>query len=307
MASANIFRDVCGLHLSYIFQEPVVREALTYEPMPGDVFIVSFPKCGSTWMQQIVYAIYHDGAKPENLRDFLQKSPMLELVGLEAMKNMPRPGAFKTHLPFDRVPYSPKAKYIFVARNPYDCCVSYYHHTRAFPQYRFADGSFDEFLGMFLQGKVDYGDYFDTLLSWYDHAHDDNVLFVTYEKLKADPSKAVIEIADFLGEEYGNRLRNRPEVLDKILDTISVKSMKAFNEEFRKWTEKAVEITGFRSEDVDDGMVKEPMTGDFVRKAVVGDWKNHFNSDQIVRMKQTIASKLKESSVMSLWENVDLP
>ncbi|KAL1425329.1 hypothetical protein MTO96_019270 [Rhipicephalus appendiculatus] len=103
------------------------------------------------------------------------------------------PGAIKTHLPFNRVPYSPQAKYIFVARNPYDCCVSFYHHTRAFPAYRFAEGSFDAFLDAFLRGKVDCGDYFDQLLSWYDHIDDENVLFVTYEKLKSHTSEEVIK------------------------------------------------------------------------------------------------------------------
>ncbi|KAH7941140.1 hypothetical protein HPB49_010334 [Dermacentor silvarum] len=312
MASDRVYRDVCGLHLSCIFQEPVVKEALTYNPKPGDVFIVSFPKSESTWMQQIVYAIYHDGSKPESLRDFMQKSPFLELVGLETVQNMPRPGAIKTHLPFNRVPYSPQAKYIFVARNPYDCCVSFYYHTRAFPVYRFADGSFDKFSSMFLQGKVDCGDYFDQLLSWYNHTHDENVLFVTYEKLKADPSAGVTKITDFLGDKYGNKLRKQPEVLETILDTISVKTMMAFNSEFRRWTEEAAEMTspGGKyqplTDEAADGL-KKPMTGDFVRKAIVGDWKNHFSADQIKRMKERIALKVQESSVMSLWEDFELP
>lgn len=306
MTCENIYRDVCGLHLSYIFQEPVVREAITYKPKPGDVFVVSFPKSGSTWMQQIVYAIYHDGTRPQNLQDFMAKSPFLELVGLEALENMERPGAIKTHLPFNRVPYSPQAKYIFVARNPYDCCVSFYHHTRAFPAYRFADGSFDTFLEKFLAGKVDCGDYFRQLLSWYDHIDDDNVLFVTYEKLKLHTSEEVIKIADFLEEKYGERLRSRPDILERIFDTISAKTMAAFNDEFRKWTEEAAAMTSSRRGKMDDN-VKKPMTGDFVRKAIVGDWKNHFNSEQIKRMKETITSKVQGSSVMSLWGDVELP
>ncbi|KAL3194029.1 hypothetical protein MRX96_001938 [Rhipicephalus microplus] len=255
MTCENIYRDVCGLHLSYIFQEPVVREALTYKPKPGDVFVVSFPKSGSTWMQQIVYAIYHDGTRPENLQDFMAKSPFLELVGLEAIENMERPGAIKTHLPFNRVPYYPQAK---------------------------------------------------QLLSWYDHIDDDNVLFVTYEKLKLHTSEEVIKIADFLGEKYGERLRSRPDILERILNTISAKTMAAFNDEFRKWTEEAAALTSSQGGEMDDN-VKKPMTGDFVRKAIVGDWKNHFNSKQIKRMKETITSKVQGSSVMRLWEDGELP
>ncbi|KAH8028651.1 hypothetical protein HPB51_017869 [Rhipicephalus microplus] len=214
----------------------------------------------------------------------MAKSPFLELVGLEAIENMERPGAIKTHLPFNRVPYSPQAKYIFVARNPYDCCVSFYHHTRAFPAYRFADGSFDTFLDKFLAGKVDCGDYFRQLLS----------------------CEEVIKIADFLGEKCGERLRSRPDILERILDTISAKTMAAFNDEFRKWTEEAAAMTSSQGGEMDDN-VKKPMTGDFVRKAIVGDWKNHFNSEQIKRMKERLTSKVQGSSVMSLWEGVELP
>ncbi|KAL1457322.1 hypothetical protein MTO96_006247 [Rhipicephalus appendiculatus] len=52
---------------------------------------------------------------------------------------------------------------------------------------------FDAFLDAFLRGKVDCGDYFDQLLSWYDHIDDENVLFVTYEKLKSHTSEEVIK------------------------------------------------------------------------------------------------------------------
>ncbi|XP_065294474.2 sulfotransferase ssu-1-like isoform X2 [Dermacentor albipictus] len=278
---------------------------------------VDFPYAASASFVRILNLHYTQHFRQQlaliqNLRDLMENTPFLEAQGLKAVENMPRPGAIKTHLPFHRVPYSPQAKYIFVARNPYDCCVSFYHHTRAFPAYRFADGSFDEFLSLFLQGRVDYGDYFDQLLSWYNHVHDENVLFITYEKLKVDPSAAVIKIADFLGDKYGNKLRKQPEVLERILDTISVKTMMGLNVQLRRWTEEVAEMTALggkckplNDEAADDLM--KPMTGDFVRKAIVGDWKNHFSAEQIERMKERIALKIQESTVMSLWEDVELP
>ncbi|KAG0443395.1 hypothetical protein HPB47_014967 [Ixodes persulcatus] len=99
---------------------------------------------------------------------------------------MARPGAIKTHMPFQLQPYSKDTKYLYIARNPYDCCVSFFYHTKGLPRYNFADGTFDEFFEMFIEGKVDTGDYFDNLLSWYEHRNDPNVLFLTYEDLKKD-------------------------------------------------------------------------------------------------------------------------
>lgn len=312
MSACGVYREQDGLYISCIFQEPVVKEALAYKPKPGDVFIVSYPKCGTTWMQHIVYAIYNDGIPPKDMDDFMRRAPFLEMLGTAAVDSMPRPGAIKTHLPYHLQPMSPEAKYIYVTRNPYDCCVSFYHHTRSFPAYRFAQEPFDKFFDMFVEGKVDYGDYFEHQISWYDHRNDDNVLVITYEELKMDPRAGILKIADFLGESYGKKLRGQPEVLERILNTTSLKTMKGFNEEFKKWTEKAADIIGQASKSVtmpaevaED--LKKPMTGDFVRKGIIGDWKNHFTPDQIRRMKERIAEKTKGSTVMSLWKDVELP
>lgn len=51
------------------------------------------------------------------------------MFGAEAVKQMRRPGAIKTHLSFNHVPFSPKAKYVYAIRNPKDCVVSFYYHT----------------------------------------------------------------------------------------------------------------------------------------------------------------------------------
>ncbi|KAH8028633.1 hypothetical protein HPB51_017851 [Rhipicephalus microplus] len=127
-------------------------------------------------MQQIVYNILTDGNIPEDKTDAVLRLPFLEIQGADAAAHSLKPGAFKTHLPFWLNPYSPDAKYIYVARNPYDCCVSFYHHTKNFAVYHYEDGTFDDFLDKFVDGKVDFGDYFDHLLSWYGHRDDPNVL-----------------------------------------------------------------------------------------------------------------------------------
>ncbi|KAK8765214.1 hypothetical protein V5799_032179 [Amblyomma americanum] len=259
-----------------------------------------------------VFDLRPDDYIVKDMDDFMRRAPFLEMLGPEAVDKMPRPGAIKTHLPYKHQPYSPDAKYIYVTRNPYDCCVSFYHHTKSFPAYRFEKEPFDKFFDMFIEGKVDFGDYFDHQLSWYEHINDENVLIITYEDLKMDPRAGVLKIAEFLGETYGKKLREQPEVLERILNTTSLKTMKGMNEEFRKWTEKAAEFAAQSSkyqktaaEMPDD--LKKPMTGDFVRKGIVGDWKNHFTPEQVNRMKERIESKTKGSMLMSLWKDIELP
>ncbi|CAN7947201.1 unnamed protein product [Ixodes hexagonus] len=289
----GVYRNVDGLYISRIFHESCIRSAIAYKPRPDDVFIVSYPKCGTTWMQHIVHSIFTGGVPPKDIAEFMTRTPFLELLGAEGAVRMPRPGAIKTHLPYNLQPYSPDAKYIYVTRNPYDCCVSFYHHTKSFPAYRFEDKSFDDFFEMFITGAADFGDYFDHQLSWYEHRGDPNVLLVTYEDLKKDARSGILKIAEFLGED--------------------IQFMRGFNEEYKKWTlktqEMATEIPGLsvvrESPLVED--LKKPMTGDFVRKGIVGDWKSHFSAEQIRRMKERIALKTRGSTLMDLWKDVDLP
>ncbi|KAL1436969.1 hypothetical protein MTO96_048990 [Rhipicephalus appendiculatus] len=173
-----------GLYLHTVFTSENIRSALSYEPVEGDVFVVSYPKCGTTWLQHIAINVLSGGSLTP---DDVERARKLNQ------------------------PHSASAKYIYVIRNPYDCCVSYYHHCKGLPWYRFTDGSFDDFVDAFVRGKVTYGDYFDHLLSWYDHRNDPNVLFLTYEDLKKDAPASVLRIADFLGaREYGERLKNAP-------------------------------------------------------------------------------------------------
>ncbi|CAN8000496.1 unnamed protein product [Ixodes hexagonus] len=311
---AQIYREIEGIYLSYYFRDEQVRSTLAYKPGPQDVFVVSYPKCGTTWTQNLIFHIFSGGISPKDKEEFSTKTPFFELMGAGCIANMPGPGAIKTHLSFQKQPYSKLAKYVYVTRNPYDCCVSYYYHTKGFPAYFFQDGTFDQFFDMFVKGQCEYGDYFDHLLSWYEHRHDPNVLFVTYEGLKRDTQGWVLKMADFLGEEYGRKFRSDPELARSIVEASGVENMKKlFNEALRlKKTgpplpsgevQKTVDARSGTLEDV----TRKPMTGDFVRKGVVGDWRNHFSQEQVERMKSWIALKTAGSDVMQLWKDDDLP
>nr|XP_037285566.1 sulfotransferase 1C2-like [Rhipicephalus microplus] len=309
-----LYRYVGGVYLNIGYLEQSVLSALSYEPLDGDLFIASYPKCGTTWTQLIVLSILDERPAPTSFTESTSRSPHLEFTGAEGARAMPRPGAIKTHLPFHRVPYSAKAKYIYVTRNPYDCCVSCYYHTKTFLSIIF-DGTFDEFFEIFVDGKVDYGDYFAHLLSWYKRRSDSNVLFLTYEDLKRDLRGSVLKIADFIDkQQYGDKLRKQPELLSKVLDSVSLDAMKKVNTQFEEWCTKMANVPlealpeemRSRMEIVKEFLPK-PGTTDFVRKGIVGDWKNHFSSEQITKMKDVIAVKTAGSDVMDLWKDTDIP
>lgn len=211
------------------FPEESVKSALSYKPKAGDVIAVSFPMCGSYWVQQIAYRILNEDGPPSTLLERASHLPLLELQGAEAAAAMPTPGCIRTHLPFNLIPYSEHAKYIYVARNPYDVCASFYAEAlKIHPSGEQYSMMFPQFFEQFLEGRSACGDYLSNLLSWYKRRFHDNVLFLTYEELIEEHKTWVLRIADFIGvsEEYGHKLRGNRKLLDQICTETSHEAMR---------------------------------------------------------------------------------
>ncbi|XP_067134025.1 sulfotransferase ssu-1-like [Centruroides vittatus] len=302
--------DVDGFRLPGAFSPEAFRSAIKYKPKRGEIYVVTYPKCGTTWMQCIIMCIVRKGRPIANTLDYAKNSPFIEFAGADALDYTEDPGAIKTHLPFSLTPFSPHAKYIYVARNPKDCCVSFYHHTKMIGFYNFSDGTFDEYFELFVKGETDFGDYFDHHLSWYERKDDPNVYFLTYEDLKSDTRGEILKLAKFMGEEHYETLVNNPDILDKVLEYSSVNYMKktmneSFDDLFIKTPDNLDNLpSGVRA--FAEYMKKHPRfskkaDGQFVRKGIVGDWKNHFSPEQERRMEERIKEKTKGSDLMKLW------
>lgn len=309
------YRDIDGVWMHKFFREENIRSAMEYKPRSDDVLIVTYPKCGTNWMQYIVCNILSRANLPVDIGEYTLNSPFIDLTGAKVVEYPTRRGPILTHLPLHVFPPVDKPKYIYVARNPYDCAVSFYYFILGMTPKSVTDVSFGRFVDGFISGKVLYGDYFDHLIPWYGHRGDANVLFVTYEELKADLRGQVLRIAEFLGEEHGKALRQDEELLMRILDACSVAHMKVFfkdkpEDRMKKMIQSASSLSGS-----DQTLMEKPLSWNterhegcgYVRKGIVGDWKNHFTTDQIVRVKQWIADKTRCSDVMTLWSALDLP
>ncbi|KAH6940762.1 hypothetical protein HPB50_006472 [Hyalomma asiaticum] len=293
--------------LTHISEENFLS-AMKYQPRDDDVIVVTYPKCGTKWTQYIVSNILTKGNAPQDLVEFLLFAPFIDMMGAEAAASPARKGPLATHIPLSKMVFSKKAKYIYVARNPYDCCVSFYHFRKGVTASR-ADSSFDTFLSAFLSGRYAYGDYFDHVLPWYGLRNEANVLFFTYEQLRQDTESMIVTIADFLGAEHGSALREDKELLRKILEACTLQKMKAvFNVSPRDMAEKFTQLPPERYlKSIEASTGRKHDRSGFVRKGAVGDWRSHFTLPQITAMKTWIGEKTQGSDVMDLWKDVYLP
>ncbi|GFT43735.1 sulfotransferase 1E1 [Nephila pilipes] len=304
-----------GLQLPALMPLDNFRSAVRYKPRPDDVFIATYPKCGTTWAQHMLILIFSHGKPLPTHNIFFGAAPFLELSGAKGAEEMQRPGAIKIHLPFRLAPWSDQAKYIHISRNPKDVCVSYYYHMKDTPVHGYK-GSFDEFFEIFLSGNIDFGDYFEHLLGWYEHRNDPNVLFLTYEEMLENTTEVILKIASFIDDEkYAEPLRQDPEMLNNVLKYSSFKYMKdtvnSTINDICKMTPD--EIAKSELPDVMKNLFaqipKENLSSDgpppvnFIRKGIVGDWRNHLSEDQSKRMDQKFAEKTKGTDLPSLWKN----
>ena len=255
--------------------------AIAYEAQPGDIFVATYPKCGTTWVQYILYLLLHEGVPLPAGQQIGNSIPHLEEVGAELAKALPTPRVIKTHLTLDFMITHTEARYINVARNPFDCAVSFYHHTRGFERhYQFTSGTFDDFFECFLAGEVDWGDYFDSLASWFEHREDKNVLFLTYEGMKLDSRKAIAQIVSFL---------DLPTAQDE-MTLAEIDYHSSFDEmcqNLERWSSP-------RPEDMPA----------FIRKGVVGDWLNYFSVDQAHRLVEKFERRAATAGFGNLWVDI---
>lgn len=190
--------------------------AIMYRPYPGDVFVASYPRCGGAWVAYLLYMLTNDGEEPSSQNQLTLEIPSLECVGRK-VEDLAPPRKLKTHLPASRMRLSPAAKYIYVIRNYKDCCVSLYEFmTARAADYRFCDGTFEDYYDSFLAGTVEDNDYFDHLISWWRHRDQPNFFFLSVENLKENFQKQIIDMAEFL-EGPAARLVRDPEKLRRLV------------------------------------------------------------------------------------------
>lgn len=265
------------------FSPAAIESGLSLRPQPGDIFVASYPKSGTTWLQYIVYLLIRRRpiAAHESLTDCF---PHLEEVGAAAMESCQPPRLIKTHLMREMTPFSQEARYLVIARNPFDCAVSFFHHTRGFPRhYDFAEGTFADYFDCFIAGAVDFGDYFDHLESWLAFIERENVLFLTYESLRHDPRETIRRVAAFLGESATASIA-APSDLDWLIEEAGIDSMRR---EPQRWSSR-----------------RPDWAPPFIREGRVGDWRTLFTPGQARALLAKFHARLDDTPAATFWPDL---
>ena len=242
-----------------------------------DLFVVTYPRSGTTWTEQIVHLLLNQGEQGE--QPLTDAAPWLETLpgrphGIKGfLLTLSGRRLFTSHLPIALMPdfTASKGKYIYVARNPKDVAVSNYHHDRSKSGY---DGTWDEHFSLFMQGQVMYGSYFDHVLLWWQaNQKAANILFLTYEAMKHDLAGVVGQIADFIEVPLNQT------ILERVIAGSNFRAM-ATNEK-----------TNFNWIPQREGIPTH------YRKGLIGDWRNQFSTEQSQSFDKIYLQKMSGSNL----------
>lgn len=268
-----------------------IEEVLNFKMRSNDVTVASYPKSGTTWVQEIVWLICNDAdierAKAASL---FRRFCLLDMPGVsefDMMRGMTSLDAcpqdqrrfIKTHLPFEVQPMEQQSagrgKIIYVVRNPKDDCVSFYHMHRMYNVLQ-DPKTWSEFLDKFCNGQVVYGTWFDHVSKWWQvyQERKDSIYIIQYESMKKDLKAAVMQLAKFLEKELSD------EQINSIVQHCSFKEMS--KNKNTNWSE--LKDLGFFDFNVSK----------FMRKGEVGDWKNYFTVNQSEAFDELMKIRLKD-------------
>ncbi|HUE45626.1 MAG TPA: sulfotransferase domain-containing protein [Aestuariivirgaceae bacterium] len=201
-----------------------------YRSRDGDIVIGTYPKSGTTWLQQIVSLLIFQSTEP---RPIQQDSPWIDRRFPETLESLvdrleaqTHRRFLKSHLPIDGLPLYDEVRYIHVARSGLDAFMSFHNHCTAYTSEMLANldrAGVDDpaiarpyphidpdpaafFRSWISEGVVPGQDdgrpglsYFAFERSWWEVRQRPNLLFVHYNDLKTDLAGEMRRIADFLG------------------------------------------------------------------------------------------------------------
>ena len=158
------------------------------------LFIASYPKSGTTWLQAIIYNLLSDGN--QNFSHISEFSPFFEITNTWDLENSQIEGkikekyeinhqnlgwrVFNTHLRWEMMPKEENMKYIYIVRNGKDVVLSFFQHLSNQDDADCFQGNLLDFIKEWSDGKIPFGSWLHHLQSWIQaYLHQEDIITST--------------------------------------------------------------------------------------------------------------------------------
>ncbi|KAJ8679412.1 hypothetical protein QAD02_015199 [Eretmocerus hayati] len=280
-----------------------------FQARPTDIWVVSYPRTGTTWTQEMVWLIANDmDFDTAKTRPLTERFPFLEFSmfnhpdlteefvkfnkkdkkkaefcrelarpGYEVLANMSSPRFIKTHFPFSLLPniFESGCKIVYVARNPKDVAVSWYKLNEAFKTQGYR-GDFKRFWHYFKNDLTPWSPFWEHLKEAWANREHKNLLFLFYEDLQQDLCQIIRKTAEFFGKNYSN------DQIYKLEDHLNIKNFR---------NNPMVNLQELK----DCGIVRTD--SEFVRKGTNGGWRDYFSEELETEADEWISLNLKDTDL----------
>lgn len=280
---------LCGQIYPPLIDGNEIHRTSNYDLRDDDVILVTYPKSGTLWVQQILKCLYEKNGVCKDSRissrnNLPQAVPWIELLDIEEFNAMTSPRVMTTHETYNNIAWRPGtgAKYIYLSRNPRDVAVSYYHHISGYRAYEY-DEALPQFVELFTKGKLPYGSWFAHTLDYIENLNNMNIFYLDYESLHLNFEKIVMKLNRFLGLRH---LSN--EDLESIKERCSFTRMKV---------DSNANMSRFEHR-------RKPNSADFLRKGHVGDWENHLTKEECSSLDRVLDSYFSKTTKKFIY-NLD--
>lgn len=188
-----------------------------YRPEPGDVFITSWGKSGTTMMQQMFHQLRMVSATGEGDMDFDDISRMTPWEDTAVMldfdmnvEQRAKPRGFKSHREYERLPAG--MRYVVTLRDPYETYVSFH---RFFEGWWIETGavSLEDFMPFWMTGGPGGCDYFTHLLSWYARSDEPDSLVASYRWAVKNKRAMIQRLAKLCGIDVDEETLSKVEAM----------------------------------------------------------------------------------------------
>lgn len=215
---------------------------------PNDLFLVSYPKSGNTWVRFLLAnLIKHDA---EEIVDFNTVQRIIPEVGRnnQEIEKLSSPRIIKSHAPH----YTKYPKVIYVVRDGRDAYVSYYFYRLK----RLAENTtFGEFLSRTDHYPCLWSQHVESWL--FGKKHSSQLLIVHYEDLITNCFEQLQKIVNFAGLEASTNQ------METAIEASSFNNMRR------------LEVERGRPYKQQEGSAEL-----FVRKGQVGNWQDFFGPEE---------------------------
>ena len=183
------------------------------EIKPGreDIFLVSYPRSGNTWVRTIIAHLMF-GDHLTSLSDLDVLVPDV-YNGLRSIPGDQTFRVIKTHEPFPQRQHWKSNDYdkiIYLVRDPLDVARSFYTFVRDVWK---DDMAIDDYVNDFMSGSLWPCSWGEHVLSWLKRSGDHDILLLRYEDLQTSPTTEILRIAEFIDtpvtKDEAQDIRNR--------------------------------------------------------------------------------------------------